>query len=434
MPKPPDPPMTPWSGRIFARQNDKALIRDALDRLQERRTDKQKVVQFELLDDSTGKSVPVAAGQLLVRSTDLDGHARQVLDSLGGKTEPVAGLEEVHVVTLPPAPAGQLKKTYDELRGKGVKVSPSAIVPMGANPTPDVVWKSLCTPEPVASPLFARPQPAPPGQVRVAVLDTGIAAEQRADGWLRGLASPDGSNVDPLDEFPTPNGLLDLGAGHGTFVAGIIQRLAPAADLEVWRVLDSDGITEESRIASAMVAAARGGAQLINLSLGTQTVDDEEPIALAAALKTISTIEEQEHREIVVVAAAGNGGTDVPVYPAAFEGVVSVAALTPVLRPAPWSSRGAWVKCSAVGENVVSTYVQGTEDPFLRPGATEPVDGADEYGPSSWAFWSGTSFATPLVTARIAQLAADQGIGVRAAADQLLSGARTDPDFGVYLS
>jgi len=426
--------MTPRSGRIVDRQNDEELIRAALERLRDRRKDKAGVVQFDLVDDTKGKSVPVAAGQLLLRSTELDADARKVLDSLGSTVEPVAGLDGVHLVTLPPTVPGQLKKTYDELRGKGLKVSFNAVVPMGAAPAPDVVWKSLCTPEPVASPVVTRPSPVPPAQVRVAVLDTGITDEERADGWLRGLAHPDGSNVDPLDEFPVPNDWLDLGAGHGTFVAGIIQRLAPAADLEVRRVLDSDGLTEETKVAAAMVAAARAGAQLINLSLGTVTVDDEEPVTLAAALETIRTIEEQEQREIVVVAAAGNCGTDAPVYPGAFDGVVSVAALTTMLQPAPWSSRGAWVKCSAVGESVVSTYVPGREDPFLRPGDIEPVDLPDEYGPSSWALWSGTSFAAPQVTARIAQLAAENGIGVRAAADRLLSGGQTYPGYGVSLT
>ena len=431
----PKPLMTPWSSRIFSRQNDQELIRDAVQRLRERRKDKPDAVQFDLLDDAKRKSVPVVTDQLLIRTTDLDADAERVLDSLGLKPEPVAGLDgKIQVITLPSGPPGQLKQAYDTLRAEKVKVSPDAIVPMGADPAPDVVWKSLCTPEPVVSPFLARPEAPTPPKVRVVVLDTGITAEQRSDRWLLELAHPNGDNVDPLDIFPSPNGFLDLGAGHGTFVAGLIQRLAPAADIEVWRVLDSDGLTAESKVAAAMVAAASGGAQLINLSLGTETVDDEEPVALAVALEMIREIEERDGREIVVVAAAGNCGTETPVYPAAFDGVVSVAALTPTLKPAPWSSRGAWVKCSAVGENVVSTYVQGREDPFLRPGATEPLDPPDEYGPSSWALWSGTSFATPQVTARIAQLAAEKGIGVRAATDQLLSGARTDPDFGVFIT
>ena len=154
----PKPLMTPWSSRIFSRQNDQELIRDAVQRLRERRKDKPDAVQFDLLDDAKRKSVPVVTDQLLIRTTDLDADAERVLDSLGLKPEPVAGLDgKIQVITLPSGPPGQLKQAYDTLRARKVKVSPDAIVPMGADPAPDVVWKSLCTPEPVVSPFLARP-------------------------------------------------------------------------------------------------------------------------------------------------------------------------------------------------------------------------------------------------------------------------------------
>jgi hypothetical protein len=317
-------------------------------------------------------------------------------------------------VLLPASRAGALKQTHDELRQQDVPVSPCAITPMGNGPSPTVVWKSLCTPEPVATP-FLTAAAATTAMPRVAVIDTGITAEQRSDGWLQGLVR--GDNVDPLDAFPTVNGFLDLGAGHGTFVAGIVQWSAPGVKLEVWRALDSDGITDETVVAAAMVAAARGGADVLNLSLGAETLDGSEPIALAEALAMIR----ETGREVVVVAAAGNSGTEDPVYPAAFPEVVAVAAVTSIGTPAAWSSHGPWVDCSAVGERVVSTYVQGKEDPFVRSGDPTPVVPPDEYGPNSWAIWDGTSFAAPQVTARIAHIAQESNISVSAAVEQILS-------------
>ena len=74
------------------------------------------------------------------------------------------------------------------------------------------------------------------------------------------------------------------------------------------------------------------------------------------------------------MAAAGNFGDTTPTWPAAFRRVVSVGALTADLRPSAFSSRGWWVDCSAIGEGVLSTYVEGeqspdfTEDPESVPG------------------------------------------------------------------
>jgi hypothetical protein len=94
--------------------------------------------------------------------------------------------------------------------------------------------------------------------------------------------------------------------------------------------------------------------------------------------------------------------------------------------PAPWSSRGFWITCSAVGQGIRSTFVEGTLSPFesLAPTA---------FGPNSLARWSGTSFTAPQVTGRIAQLCQEEGIRPRAALRQLLATGTPVPDFGSAL-
>ena len=91
--------------------------------------------------------------------------------------------------------------------------------------------------------------------VPVAVIDTGIAGSLRDDGWLAGVRERD-DNRDPRDALP-PDNRLDLGAGHGTFVAGIIEQVEPGAEVRMYRGLDSDGIGSEESVASAMVLAAK---------------------------------------------------------------------------------------------------------------------------------------------------------------------------------
>ena len=150
------------------------------------------------------------------------------------------------------------------------------------------------------------------------------------DGWLNEVGRRSNDNVDLLDVFPslgTPAlPILDLGAGHGTFVAGIIRQVDPQAKIVVYRALNTHGLASEEAIASAMIRAALDGVHVINLSLGVERVNGVVPPALEAAVEQIQSLDDPP----AIVASAGNNGTEEPVYPAAFDDVVSVAALQAV--------------------------------------------------------------------------------------------------------
>ncbi len=248
--------------------------------------------------------------------------------------------------------------------------------------------------------------------VRIAVIDTGVnlVGSNWNTTWLRDLEF-DAIDTDPLDA--DKNGTLDDGAGHGTFVAGVIRQLALNAHIRVYRALDSFGIGSEEAVACAILRAADDGADIINLSLGSETYRDLRPVALDAALRALP-----EH--VVVVAAAGNSGDRRPVWPAAFPEVIAVGALDEHGRPATWSSHGGWVSCAVRGSGIVSTFVSGTESNAAVFSAPEP-----------WALWSGTSFAAPQVAALIA-IGAD-GRTVKESAQALMAAGTPIPDFGVEL-
>lgn len=259
---------------------------------------------------------------------------------------------------------------------------------------------------------LADPAPFPPKRVDpeagrgvvVAVIDTGIAkfTTARGDGILSGVdPTPNEDNVDGLNvinkrQLGSNDAPLDLGAGHGTFVAGVVRQVAPAAKVRVYRALNSDGIGSEVGVACAILRAWRDGANIINLSLGSESYRDRPPVALEAALAMLPD-------DVIVVAAAGNLERKVSLYeatrphwPAAFRRVVAVAALRRNYTPAPWSQRGHWVDVSTWGENVRSAYVEGYEDSTDNPKwDTFPAQ-------DPWARWSGTSFATPQVAGMIA--------------------------------
>lgn len=306
---------------------------------------------------------------------------------------------------------------YRRRLGTSTEVAPIHVVAQGS------VIKGDSSPEPTDRRLpfsdrivadIADQAPA-----RVAVIDTGLTSEVRRDQWLARLARSD-ANRDELDSARDTDTLLDLGAGHGTFVAGVVQQVCPTADITVYRALDTDGVGREDLLADTIRRAAEAHCEIIVLSLGTPTADGEPPLALRQAMRRLADL----YPDVLVVAAAGNDGNTTPMWPAAFKNVVAVAALTAGHTAAEWSSRGDWVNCSTVGEGIVSTFVNGTE-------AT--AGGSTVFGADAWAMWSGTSFAAPQIAGAVARLLQgnrDLNWTPRQAYEALVAGTRALPGFG----
>jgi hypothetical protein len=383
---------------------------------------------FQVIPDARDAAgLLVSSEELLVRREDLAGRDDAVRRN-GLVPEPVAALGG-RVVRLVPAPGGPRRSVVGrsaDLRRDQVPAEVSYVTAMA------VVIKSLGG----AEPAERRWPPLPSGttagaSVRVAVVDTGVTRQTRTDGWLAGLAQDPG-NIDELDTSPH-NGKLDAAAGHGTAVAGLVQQEAPEVALAVYNPVPPDGAATETVVGAAMVTAvqeafAAGQSVVLNLSLGTTTTDDEPPVALAAALAEIEALAAASPHEALVVAAAGNYGEDRPVFPGALPGVVAVGGLRQDLTPAAWSSYGDWVTCSVIGDGVLSTYVEGAEDPEFDPVCP------DTFGPDPFALHFGTSFAAPQVAARVARVAQEERIGLRAALDRVLDGAPALPGYGRVLT
>jgi thermitase len=316
------------------------------------------------------------------------------------------------------AAAGEIDRVIDRAAAEKLSASPNYLSTMAA------VGKGVGGPEP------APPLPAEvvaelrggSGTIRVAVIDTGIPQDGRPDGVLNDVKRrADRENIDELDVFPAgKDDLLDYQAGHGTFVAGVVRRVAPHADIVVYRAADSDGFATDHDIAEAILQAYADGAHVINLSLGIQTVDDQPPPAIAAA---VAHVAEDSRGGTVLVAAAGNNGDDDAVFPASLEGVEAVAGLTPYLTPSRWSSYGDKVRFSTVAEGIRSTFVSGTESPVFDPSP-------DTFGEDAWALWSGTSFAAPQIAGAIARICDQERIEPRAAVDRLDEFGKPIPGYG----
>lgn len=345
------------------------------------------------LHDVPGEEYFHKSGELLVRRDALDG-LRQELgrfpaeqtgedERTGVATFALSGNASVHGVSL------QLRKVAGDPSAAG----PHHVL-FGAPR-----WQGCPGRPPFAGQPVSLDRGSGAGDgVVIAVIDTGQAAESMELDWVRGHVDVGDDNIDPLNVDGEP-ACLDFEGGHGTFVAGVIGQVAPGAKVLARRAIDTAGVTDELTIAAAVQKAVDEGAHIVNLSLGGYTLGDVPPVALSALFGG----KEQSSEGPVFVAAAGNDGLDRRFYPAAFEGVVAVAALGSRHRRAGFSNFGPWVDAAADGERLLSTFVRGT---VLTD---SDGNGARDEFPEPWAHWSGTSFAAPQVAAAIAARMSQNG-------------------------
>ncbi len=246
----------------------------------------------------------------------------------------------------------------------------------------------------------------------VVVLDTGLP-DPAGTHYPPGLAplAATVTHVSGLLDMPDRDGdvLLDPAAGHGSFIAGLIERVAPGAVVESRSVLGPLGDGTESAIAQAIdgLPAPVANGTVLNLSFGGYVM--EEGVVLASAIRGAQA------RGYVVVASAGNDGVCRPTFPAAFPGVVSVGAVGPG-GPAPFSNYGPWVRACAPGVDLVSAFFdrfEGAEGP-AGPHAPDP----DDF--DGWAVWTGTSFSAPIVAGALAHHMRTHGVSARQAVDRVI--------------
>ncbi len=252
-----------------------------------------------------------------------------------------------------------------------------------------------------------------------------------------------------LAPYRLPNHDYDM-SDHGTFVAGIVHSLAPQAELHLLEVLNPFGLCDGQSVADGLRRAAeivtgqidsKVSKWVINCSLFVIAPADEAQLDQALALVTglpgdadlqtifsdptlrkwlmdkpglaIEYICDYLYADLgtKVVAAAGNDGPFKekrfgPRYPARSPSVEGVAALpkgTPAIggmhQTASYSNQDDDPTDAGLatlggekgsGNGVLGMYI----------GLIPHVGAAGSAGPSQngWAWWSGTSFATPIIT------------------------------------
>lgn len=167
---------------------------------------------------------------------------------------------------------------------------------------------------------------------------------------------------------------------HGTAVASLlvgelpgVEPLVPGARLFSANVFSGhEGVlaADVTAIIEALDWMAANRTRVVNLSLIGPDNELLEQAVLGAARKGL-----------ILVAAGGNDGPSAPpAYPAAYPAVIAVAAVDDRGRAYSNNNRGPYLEISAPGVDIWAADGRGGE-----------------------AFWTGTSFAVPFVTAALAR-------------------------------
>lgn len=230
------------------------------------------------------------------------------------------------------------------------------------------------------------------------------SAPLRGDGYTNGSAavnefSSHGTHVSGIIAAEGGNGGVEgVASAAGTSNA---NKLVDLVVIDAFSLLNkqSDGTYEAGAVLEDLVFAleyARDcGCKVVNMSLGFTASDQR----LTSTFERLTT-ELTQKNDMLIVAAAGNDGANVPTIPARCSNVVGVASVSDLSVPytsektrslaseswiagtttrSYFSNHGTWCNIAAPGEGVVSSVV---------------VDGVrDEYG-----IMSGTSMACPVVT------------------------------------
>ncbi len=253
-----------------------------------------------------------------------------------------------------------------------------------------------------------------------------VLASTTSGGWVNSSEpdTQDGDTSDP-DDFigwnfvnDTNNPLDD--EGHGTFTASEIGEMTNNSLLgagAVWNTqimpvefLDASGNGTDTAAAEAIEYAVNHGAKVINASWGGTGTDSIIESAIAYA----------DTHNVIIVAAAGNDGTDDDTtffspasYSAQYPNLISVAAIGSNGARASFSDYGAsTVQLAAPGVNVYSANSSGTLSAM-----------------------SGTSMAAPMVTAAVALVeAAHPSWTMSQVIDAILDTVTPDPAIAGYVT
>lgn len=158
--------------------------------------------------------------------------------------------------------------------------------------------------------------------------------------------------------------------GHGTMTAGLVHLVAPGAKIMPLKAFAADGTSDVFNIIRALYYAVDHSANVISMSF---EIAQSSP-ALQGAIQYAL------NKNVTLVAASGNDGQQIMVYPAGYNTVIGVGSTSNTDAKSTFTNFATnAVYVAAPGEGVITTYPGG-----------------------SYAAGWGTSFSAPLVAGEAA--------------------------------
>jgi len=267
--------------------------------------------------------------------------------------------------------------------------------------------------------------------VRVGVFDTSPYEGRGDTAVLDWVTEPSLLHL-KLASYPIPaidNQQKDL-SNHGVFCAGLVHAVAPEADIQLIRVLNDNNVGDLYALCQALFDFVQANAPgqrpedvlgaVINMSLGIRVPPDEAGFNLPPEVEALRLILRAAHcAGMVVVAAAGNDSANMPQpeaanLPANWMPIIGVAGSNQKQGRGCFSNRG----------NLAAPGGDGRPDPADPTKCIPANDVCGDMdcataviGPvvktehnTGFAYWSGTSFAAPLVSG-LAALVVERGGG-----------------------
>ena len=212
--------------------------------------------------------------------------------------------------------------------------------------------------------------------VTLGMVDTAIALQHPALAQQAGQLSIVQQNFLPAD--------MAQSYGHGTAVAGVLAAkqhnntaLLPKLTLySASAFYPSNAYQQSATLAHVLQALNYLVSQQVNVINMSLTGPDNPVLA--------GTVAQLAKKQVMLVAAAGNGGpAAAPLYPAAYPQVLAVTAVDSQAQLYRWANQGDYIDFAALGVKVPALSAAG-----------------------DWAVQSGTSLAAPVVSAAVACLRA----------------------------
>lgn len=282
--------------------------------------------------------------------------------------------------------------------------------------------------------------------VYVAVLDTGLMdswrqyfPEQRiATQYAKSFG---GGGSEEANVSEQPNKWERDTNSHGTHVTSTIlgyslrgtpiNGVAPQATVIPVKVLGNSGFGTSSMVAAGITyignLKADGGplensAVVINMSLGGPELDPVEQTAIDYAIA----------QGVIIVASAGNNGTDGMGFPGAYAPVISAAASGWVGEWAPPGNNSWWNNRDVPDPTVAADFyitdfssrqLTGQDLDISAPGSWVVGPFQLQQGKISYFFLGGTSMASPHVAGTVALMAQKEPTLTASQAEAILTGS-----------